>query len=262
MQRMDALDASQIRLGGVDVRVLERCSSTNTLLLASGASRPALLACDEQTAGRGRRGRRWHSVPGGSITFSLASPVRRPLRELGALSLVAGVACVRALRALGAAPLALKWPNDLVVGAAKVGGILVETRAQKGEDSEQDSTLAVIGVGLNFASSRALGARVRRRVAFLDAYLAGKSRNDVIRAVASALLDTLAAFEAKGLQAVRNDWEAMDAHAGQRLRVRLADGRVVSGIASGLAADGALRLRTRAGLRSVTSGRVVSARPA
>ena len=253
---MDALDASQIRLRGVAVRVLERCASTNSLLLESGADEPALLACEEQTAGRGRRGRRWHSVPGRSITFSLATPVRRPLRELAALSLVAGVACVRALRAMGAGTLALKWPNDLVVGAAKLGGILVETRAHRGK------TLAVIGIGLNFASSRALGARVRRRMAFLDRYVNGATRNDVIHAVGTALVDALAAFDAEGLQAVRTDWEAMDAHAGQRLRVRLADGRVVSGIASGLAADGALRLRTRAGLRSVTSGRVVSSRPA
>src|SRR3954469_6223222 len=253
---MDGLDASQIRLAGAQVRVLERCSSTNALLLESDLERPTLLACEEQTAGRGRRGRRWYSVPGRSITFSLASPVHRPLRELAALSLVAGVACVRALRALGATPVALKWPNDLVVDAAKLGGILVETRMRGG------STLAVIGVGINFGASRTLGARVRRRIAFLDRYVNGASRNDVIQAVAGALLEALAAFEAEGLQAVRTDWEAMDAHAGQRLRVRLADGRVVSGIASGLAADGALRLRTRAGLRSVTSGRVVSTRPA
>ena len=253
---MDGLDASQIRVAGTEVRVLARCGSTNALLLESDAHRPTLLACEEQTAGRGRRGRRWHSVPGRSITFSLASPVHRPLRELAALSLVAGVACVRALRALGAVPLALKWPNDLVIDAAKLGGILVETRAQNG------ATLAVIGVGINFGSSRTLGARVRRRVAFLDRYVNGASRNEIIQAVAAALLEALADFEAKGLQAVRTDWEAMDAHAGQRLRVRLADGRIVSGVASGLAADGALRLRTRAGLRSVTSGRVVSTRPA
>lgn len=253
---MDALDASQIRLRGVDVRVLDRCSSTNTLLLESGAERPSLLACEQQSAGRGRRGRRWHSVPGRSITFSLATPVRRPLRELAALSLVAGVACVRALRAMGTTRVSLKWPNDLVVDGAKLGGILVETRAHNG------STLAVIGIGLNFATDRTLGARVRRRIAFLDQHIKAASRNEVIRAVGAALLDALAAFDAEGLQAVRTDWEAMDAHAGQRLRVRLADGRVVSGIASGLAADGALRLRTRAGLRSVTSGRVVSSRPA
>src|SRR5579859_1963531 len=253
---MDALDASQIRLAGAQVRVLERCSSTNALLLESGVERPTLLACEEQTAGRGRRGRRWHSAPGRSITFSLASPVRQPLRELAALSLVAGVACVRALRALGAAPLALKWPNDLVIEGAKLGGILVETRAQPG------STLAVIGVGINFGSSRTLGTRVRRRIAFLERYVRGASRNEVIQALAGALLHALAAFEAEGLQTVKTDWEAMDAHAGQRLRVRLADGSIVSGIASGLGADGALRLRTRAGLRSVTSGRVVSTRAA
>src|SRR3954463_13031747 len=127
---MELLDASQIALAGVDVRVLERCDSTNSVLLAAEVLRPTLLACEEQTAGRGRRGRRWHSLPGGSITFSLARTIERPVRELAALSLVAGVASVRALRRLGAAGVALKWPNDLVVGGAKLGGILVETRAQ------------------------------------------------------------------------------------------------------------------------------------
>ncbi|HZQ75416.1 MAG TPA: biotin--[acetyl-CoA-carboxylase] ligase [Burkholderiales bacterium] len=252
---MDVLDASQIALRGVDVRVLERCTSTNSLLLESAVRRPALLACEAQTAGRGRRGRRWHSVPGRSITFSLACAVRRAPRELAALSLVAGVACVRALRRLGAAGVSLKWPNDLLAGGAKLGGILVETRSQAG------ATHAVIGVGLNFAPSRALARRVRRRIAYVaDHVKAG--RNEVIRALGGEILDALAAFEAHGLPALREEWEAMDAHAGQRLRVRLADGRVVSGVAAGLAADGALRLRTRAGLRAVTSGRVVSSRAA
>ena len=65
-----------------------------------------------------------------------------------------------------------------------------------------------------------------------------------------------------GSRRVRSEWEAMHAHAGQRLKVRLADGRSVTGIAAGLAEDGALSLRTRAGMRTVRSGRVVSARAA
>jgi BirA family biotin operon repressor/biotin-[acetyl-CoA-carboxylase] ligase len=92
--------------------------------------------------------------------------------------------------------------------------------------------------------------------------LAPQSRNRVIRAVAASLLEALEAFEARGLDALRAEWEALDAYAGRRLRVRLADGRTLSGVASGLALDGGLKLRTRAGMRAVASGRVVSARAA
>src|SRR6266496_3479524 len=114
---MDALNARAIALPGIEVRVLERCTSTNAVLLGEGKG-AVLLAAEEQTAGRGRRGRRWYSPPGSGVTFSLSAVIRRPARELAGLSLVAGVGAARALRALGVAQAALKWPNDLVVGGA------------------------------------------------------------------------------------------------------------------------------------------------
>jgi len=246
---MDRLDAAAIVLGGVDVRVVQRCGSTNDVALK--ASPPVLIAAEEQTAGRGRRGRRWHSAPGAGITFSLARRVDRPARELAALSLVAGVAVARALHALGVKAARLKWPNDLVVDDAKLGGILVETR----------NSHAVIGIGLNCRRTPALEAKVRRRLAFLDDSLSIK-RNQVIQRVGLALVEAVDRFEKHGLEALRAEWEAMHAHAGQRLRVRLADGRTLSGIAAGLGTDGALQLQTRQGMRAVTSGRVVSARAA
>jgi len=96
----DRLDAAAIVLPGVEVRVVERCASTNDLALRGRFPSPVLIAAEEQTAGRGRRGRRWHSAPGAGITFSLGRRINRPARELAALSLVAGVATARALRAL------------------------------------------------------------------------------------------------------------------------------------------------------------------
>lgn len=244
---MDRLDAAAIAVPGVQTRVVARCGSTNDLALE--AAPPVLIAADTQTAGRGRRGRRWHSSPGAGITFSLGCRVDRPARELAALSLVAGVATARALRALGV-HVKLKWPNDLMLGGAKLGGILVETR---GGDH------AVIGVGINYAPAGALAAKVRRPIAFLRTPV---PRNEVIRRVARALVEAIGEFERRGLDAVRAEWQAMDAHAGQRLRVRLADGRVMSGTAGGLAPDGSLQLRTRKGVHAVHSGRVVSARAA
>ena len=96
-------------------------------------------------------------------------------------------------------------------------------------------------------------------MAFLDL---AAPRNEVIRRIAVALLEAIGEFERRGLEGLRGEWQAMDAHAGQRVRVRLADGRVMSGTASGLAEDGSLQLMTRSGVQAVRSGRVVSARAA
>jgi len=246
---MDRLNAAAIVVPGVEVRVVESCSSTNDLLLKQIPENTVLIAAEEQTAGRGRRGRRWHSAPGAGITFSLGRRIHRPARELAALSLVAGVAATRALRALGAHQAALKWPNDLVVDGAKLGGILVETR----------SSHAVIGIGLNCRRDATVEAKVGRRLAYLNN---SASRNEVIQRIGLALLEAIDQFEKHGLDALRGEWEAMHAYAGQKLRVRLAGGRTLSGIAAGLGADGSLQLHTRQGMRAITSGRVVSARTA
>jgi BirA family biotin operon repressor/biotin-[acetyl-CoA-carboxylase] ligase len=245
-----------MQISGVEVRRVARCGSTNSVLLAErGAAAPVLLIAAEQSAGRGRRGRRWHSAPGAGLTFSLARRIRRPARELAALSLVAGVAAVRALRALGVAQAALKWPNDLLAGGAKLGGILVETRAAG------QATLAVFGIGINLRGADELARRLKRPVASLDQFISFQE-STIIEKIVVELMQALDAFEAEGFEAARGEWESLHAHAGQRLKVRLTDGRSVTGIAAGLAEDGALSLRTRSGLKAIRSGRVVSARAA
>jgi BirA family biotin operon repressor/biotin-[acetyl-CoA-carboxylase] ligase len=252
---VDLLDARSIRAPGAEVRVVGRCGSTNEMLLREPIPRPVLLAADVQTAGRGRRGRRWHSPPGCGALFSLGMPLARPVRELSGLSIVVGVATVRALRALGAVGIALKWPNDLLLAGAKLGGILVETRSQGG------GSAVVAGIGLNHRRAPGLSARLRRGVAALEDCLAPlPARTVVIGAVGRAVLEALREFDVAGLAPFRGDWERLDAFAGRPLRVRLADGRVLAGVASGLDADGALRLRTRGGLHSVRNGRVLLAR--
>jgi BirA family biotin operon repressor/biotin-[acetyl-CoA-carboxylase] ligase len=245
-----------MKIPGVEVRRVASCGSTNSVLLQQPLpASPVLLVTDEQTAGRGRRGRRWHSAPGAGIAFSLARRIRRPTRELAGLSLVAGVAATRALRALGLAQAELKWPNDLVAGGGKLGGILVETRAAGRE------TLAVFGIGINCRGAAGLEQRLRRPVASLDQFIVPQEES-IIADIVRSLMAAIDAFEAGGFETARQAWESMHAHAGQRLKIRLADGRSVTGIAAGLAEDGALSLRTRAGLRSIRSGRVVSARAA
>jgi BirA family biotin operon repressor/biotin-[acetyl-CoA-carboxylase] ligase len=259
---MDRLDqsriASDIHLPGLEVRVVATCTSTNAVLLAEKSDGPILLATEEQTAGRGQYGRKWRSAPGAGATFSLRRRMHCAPRVLAGLSLAVGVATARALRGFGAGDVALKWPNDLLAGGkhagAKLGGILIETRIQ------ERTAVAVVGIGINCRPLRALGAQLRRRVTSLDELVRpALERNAVIAAVARDVLAALQAYEQSGLPAFAADWRALHAHEGRRLRVRLADGRTISGIAAGLAPGGALRLQTRGGMRDVTSGRVLSA---
>ena len=255
---MDRLDRTRINVPGLEVRVVDRCTSTNALLLVEKTDLPILLAAEEQTAGRGQRGCRWHSAPGAGATFSILRRMRCAPRELAGLSLAVGVAAARALQALGAADVALKWPNDLLAGGrnggAKLGGILIETRIQGRE------IIAVVGIGINCRPVRALGKQLRRRLIALDDLLRpAPARNAVIATVAREVLTALESFEIAGLPAFADDWRALHAHEGRRLRVRLADGRTISGIAAGIAPSGALRLRTRGGTRDVSSGRILSA---
>ena len=231
---MDRLAASKISVPGLEVRVLERCASTNAVLLAERPDHPVLLAAEEQTAGRGQRGRRWHSAPGAGATFSVLRRMRCAPKVLAGLSLAVGVAAARALRAIGARDVALKWPNDLLAGGkhagAKLGGVLIQTRVQGGE------ILAAVGIGINCRPVSALGARLLRKLIALDDLLQPPpERNAVIAAVAREVLAALQAYERSGLAAFAEDWRALHAHEGRRLRVRLADGRTLSGVAAGLA---------------------------
>lgn len=256
---MEPLDASNIaaRLGraDVEVRVAAQCASTNAVLLAEQPRHPVLLAAEAQTAGRGRRGRRWHSAPGAGATFTLARRMHCGTQGLAGLSLAVGVAAARALRSLGAASVALKWPNDLLAGGAKLGGILIETRSSA--RGAETGVLAAIGIGLNCRPVGALADRLGRRVATLDDLVQPPlPRDAVIGTVAREVAAALEAFERGGLAAFADEWRSLHAFEGRRLRVRLDGGASVSGIAEGLAPGGALRLRTRGGLRDIAAGRI------
>jgi BirA family transcriptional regulator, biotin operon repressor / biotin---[acetyl-CoA-carboxylase] ligase len=187
-------------IAGVDVRVVARCGSTNSVLLAQCPARPVLLVAETQTAGRGRRGRRWLSAPrGAALTFSLAAPFKRPLRELPPLAPAVGVALAGVLRKAGIRRVGVKWPNDLMVAGAKLGGILIETRSARG------ATCVVIGVGINFASAPRLSRRVACVADFTRTY-----RNALLRRCALALVHTVERFERFGFAPFARDWQRFD----------------------------------------------------
>jgi BirA family biotin operon repressor/biotin-[acetyl-CoA-carboxylase] ligase len=125
-------------------------SSTNTLLLASaaeGAPEGTVYVADEQTAGRGRSDHIWHSASGDGLYLSALVKPSLPLRDALLLSLATGLAAANAAEAVTGLTLDLRWPNDLMLHGKKLGGILVETSSETGEDAPLRH--AVIGIGIN-----------------------------------------------------------------------------------------------------------------
>jgi BirA family biotin operon repressor/biotin-[acetyl-CoA-carboxylase] ligase len=187
---MDRLEASSIRVAGLEVSVLGRCTSTNALLRAAPDRGTALLAAELQTAGRGRHGRRWRSARGAGATFSIRQRMSCAQRELAGLSIAVGLGTARALRRLGARGIALKWPNDLMLNRRKLGGILIETLPSG------SGSLVIVGIGINCREQPRLGARLGRGVAALDqATRRPLPRNTVIGAVSREVLRVLSAWE-------------------------------------------------------------------
>jgi BirA family transcriptional regulator, biotin operon repressor / biotin---[acetyl-CoA-carboxylase] ligase len=132
-----------------DLKVLPVTGSTN-LELMHLAQQQSVGGCvwiaEVQLQGRGRRGRTWFSPFGGNLAVSIGFDSLRPMAGLGGASLVVGLAVVDALEQLGIPNLSLKWPNDVLMGGAKLGGILVEMTT-----AGSAGVQLVVGVGLNVA---------------------------------------------------------------------------------------------------------------
>jgi BirA family biotin operon repressor/biotin-[acetyl-CoA-carboxylase] ligase len=124
--------------------------STNSALLAAaakGAPEGTVYVADEQTAGRGRGGHNWHSAPDDGLYLSVLVKPSLRLREALWLSLATGLAAKAAIHTAACINVDLRWPNDLLIGKQKLGGILVETSAGSGNDAPLH--YAVIGIGIN-----------------------------------------------------------------------------------------------------------------
>ena len=244
--------------GRFDVVAVAECASTNTVLMrraAAGAPSGTVLVADRQTAGRGSRGRAWAASPEASLTFSVLWTFPGGLTRLSGLSLAVGVAVVRALARCGAAGVMLKWPNDILHGDAKLGGILVEL------DADDAAARVVVGIGLNLRLPASIGEGAALPPAALDRIVAAlPDRHLLLARLLVELARVFDRFSADGFAGLRDEWHAC--HAWQERPVRLLrDGRVEKeGVCAGADADGALLVRTADGLERCLSGDV-SLRP-
>ena len=265
----------------------DNCDSTNTLLMQrarQGAPHASLLLTEHQTQGRGRRGNAWHSPLGQGLAFSLLWRFDQAPPALSALSLVVGVAVARALHPFAPA-LRLKWPNDLLLGPAKLGGILVEPSTQP-----EGPLQVVIGIGLNVGPALAstalptssgvagavssgastgistdIAADVARRdlpsASLRAADSLQPSRLTVLQQVLRELSLLLPQFAQSGFAPLLPEWQRMDAFRDRAVMLRDAAGRSVQGVSRGVDGVGALVLNTPQGEQRFVAGEL-SLRPA
>jgi BirA family transcriptional regulator, biotin operon repressor / biotin---[acetyl-CoA-carboxylase] ligase len=238
-----------------NLEILFEVDSTSTHLLAAGAPPfgfADVCASELQHAGRGRLGRRWIAPFGSGLALSVAWSFSDSARALPALSLGIGVAVARALARAGAHGIRLKWPNDIWYRDRKVGGVLVEIRAEAGGPAQ-----VVIGVGINVrlpaaavTEIEASGARV---AAVADACSTPPSRNRIAGTFLDELLSMLVQFERAGFAALRDEWTALDALNGRPVYLQMGD-KKAAGIARGADTDGALLLEVDGQLQRFVSG--------
>lgn len=195
-----------------------------------------LLVAETQSAGRGRRGRDWHSPYASNLYMTYCWPVSKGAAQLEALSLAVGLAIFRALQKYDIPGLGLKWPNDLLVGEKKLAGILVEL---VGDISDRCG--AIIGIGINVNMTR--GEGIEQPWTSL-ALLLGRqiNRNQLLAEVFSQLQDVLRVQQEQGFAALQQQWEQAHLWNGKNACICHAE-RQTCGTILGIDQGGQLRMQ-------------------
>lgn len=248
---------SNLPLGAV--RYFESIGSTNDEALAWAAAQApdlSLVTADEQTAGRGRSGRKWFTPRGAALAFSLIlRPTQAERRYPARITGLGALALVEACKKIGLSA-RIKWPNDVLLHQRKTAGILVES-VWTGDRLEA----AILGMGVNVqAASIPPEDQTLFPATCIERELGRElPRMDLLNPILSALLDWRPKMgEAEFLKA----WEAALAFRGQQVQVWSDSGQPLSGELIGLEADGSLRLRTTDGREQLIRIGEIHMRPA
>ncbi len=245
-----------VRPLGTPARHLGSVSSTMTAAAAwaaEGAPHGALVVAEHQTGGRGRHGRAWADTPGESLMLSLVLRPELPSDRLGLVGLAAGLAVAESVDAFGVAA-TVKWPNDVRVGGRKLAGVLAEA-------SWRTSRPAVIlGIGLNVQQAAFPPALADRAVSLRQLTGHPVDRLAPLAPLLDRLATRLADAEGNPERLVRDVEQRLES-VGEVVAVRVpgVDRPPLEGTVLGVAADGALRLRTDAGEVHARAGEVTLA---
>lgn len=259
-QALELLDKDSIlshllqpgRLKSLEIQL--SIDSTNRHLMQLPAAQlqaPTAVLAEQQTAGRGRRGRQWQSPFAGNIYLSLLWRFNQIHANFIGMSLVIGVVMCRVLMQLGVERLGLKWPNDVLCQGKKLCGILIEMRGET--NGPYDS---VIGIGLNLAMPEEAGRQIDQPWITLQQIVRNTvPRNELTARIIDGLLDALPEFEAHGLQPFLAEWRQLDVYRDQQVQLHLGE-NTVQGIERGVDEQGALLVEHNGKLQRYYSGEI------
>ena len=253
---MMSQDSLQRAVGAAGIEVppffFAETDSTNTMALElarQGVPEWTVVAAGHQRSGRGRMGRSWVSAPGRSLLFSLVLRPKLPPDRAPLLSLLAAVAAIEACEI---PELLSKWPNDLVIGGRKVGGILAEGRIQ-GTALEH----VVVGMGLNVAMGEQDFPEELRESATSLATAGGEHElGSLLTAILSGFREEYERQDDRFAVRVVGRYLSRCDTVGRRVRATTTEGATVEGQAVGLDPRGGLQVRTAAGLEVVAFGEI------
>lgn len=204
---------------------------------------------EHQTQGRGRFGRVWQAPLGANINFSCRWPTQKSVKALSGLGLCVGLAVIHALKAFGLENLALKWPNDLYYQGKKLGGVLVETRAETSSISE-----VIIGIGLNVNLPASQDLSIQQPWTSIQMILGHpQDRNLIAALLIKNLMKFLPLFAEQGLAAFQTEWQQHDYLAGKMIRLLIGADHI-SGTAEGIDVFGHLLVRANGVIQSYSAG--------
>ena len=237
------------------VHISDTIDSTNAealRLVQLGHAAPFLVLAEQQTAGRGRRGRKWVSPFAQNVYYSLVLRIEDGLRQLEGLSLVVGLAVMQALRESGVQGAALKWPNDVLVGPKKIAGILLELVGDPA-----DICHVVLGIGINVNMKKADEVDQQWTSMQLEAG-SPVDRNFLVAQLSLQLQNYLDRHKTGGFVTLQNEWERNHAWQGKVVSL-IAGVNRIDGVVLGVDRQGALRLSVD-GIERIYSGGELSLR--
>lgn len=230
------------RTMGRTLKLFDSVESTQTIahrLAEEGAEEGTLVVAEQQTAGRGRMGRSWHSPKGKGVWMSLVLRPRIPVHFTPQLTLLVAVALCRTIRKMEPLAVAIKWPNDLLIEGKKISGILLESSA---EDERLKHVVAGIGISANMRADDY--PPELREVGTSLAIASGKewNRAELIQAFLAQFEALYELYHAEGFEPIRAAWEALAVSLGKPVRARTPKGDV-AGVAESIDDMGALLVR-------------------
>lgn len=238
-----------------EILVFDSIDSTNAEALRAidrGVAAPFIVLAERQTAGRGRRGRKWESPFAENIYYSLVLRIEGGMRQLEGLSLVVGLAVMEALKELGVSGAGLKWPNDVLVGHKKIAGILLELVGDPA-----DVCHVVLGIGINVNMQNAVEVDQQWTSVRLESG-SPVDRNQLVACLGRVLQVYLDRHRDSGFSELRGEWERNHLWQGRAVSL-IAGVNKIDGVVMGIDPHGALRLKVD-GVERVYSGGELSLR--